>query len=170
MFLRSMAYRLMWLQIGDPRSCHTFGEHSVSLSLSSGLQPKSSEQTEQANHQLATVLRYLTSQDPGSWSLQLPWMEYSISLPTTRLPLPVLFGVPAPIFPIQAGGRRGTISIKVQRCRRAWRCTRPAACFPQNHVSQAPKYLQGQCILLSTQDLPLPETGPILHQPVFHHQ
>ena len=44
----------------------------TTVSLSSGFHPQSNSQTEQANQSIETVLRYLCSGNPSSWSQMLP--------------------------------------------------------------------------------------------------
>lgn len=75
-----MDFPQAWSQTVGPNSPPIFFCKllSAKASLSSGFHPQTNGQTERANQQMETVLCCLTSQDPASWSLQLPWVEYSI--------------------------------------------------------------------------------------------
>lgn len=74
----------------------------ASVSLCSGFHPQSNGQTEQANQELETILQWLSFQDPGSWSRQLPWVEYSNNSPpsssTGLPPLPCCLGYQPTLF------------------------------------------------------------------------
>ena len=48
-----------------------------SASLSSGFHPQSNCQSERANQNLETTLRFLVSANPTTWSQQLVWVEYA---------------------------------------------------------------------------------------------
>lgn len=140
----------------------------ASVCLSSGFHPQTNGQTERANQQLETVLRCLASQNPTTWSEQLPWAEYAInshiSSSTGRSPFECSLGYQPPLFPDQER-EVGVPSAEafVRRCRRSWRLTRSALLRTSSrmkrqadkHRSQAPRYRQGQRVWLSTQDLPL---------------
>jgi transposase InsO family protein len=49
----------------------------IKVSLSSGYHPQTNGQTEQANQELETAIRCVTSTNTSSWSAQLPWVEYA---------------------------------------------------------------------------------------------
>ena len=55
---------------GDPFFCSALG---INVSLSSGYHP----QTDRANQELETALRFVRSANPSSSSAQLPWVEYA---------------------------------------------------------------------------------------------
>lgn len=75
-----MDFPQAWSQTVGPNSPPIFFCKllSAKASLSSGFHPQTNGQTERANQLMETVLCCLTSQDPASLSLQLPWVEYSI--------------------------------------------------------------------------------------------
>lgn len=54
--------------------CRVIGATS---SLTSGYNPQSNGQTEQANQDLEAALRCVSARHPASWSIQLPWIEYA---------------------------------------------------------------------------------------------
>ena len=140
----------------------------ASVRLSSGFHPQSNGQTERANQQLETVLRCVASQNPTTWSQQLPWAEYAInahvSSSTGRSPFECSMGYQPPLFPDQEG-EVGVPSAEafVRRCHRTWRHTRTALlratarmkAQADRHRSRPPRYRQGQRVWLSTKDLPL---------------
>lgn len=140
----------------------------ASVCLSSGFHPQSNGQTERANQQLETVLRCVASQNPTSWSQQLPWAEYAInshiSSSTGRSPFECSWGYQPPLFPDQER-EVGVPSAEafIRRCRRTWKHTRSALLRSSakmktqadKHRSRAPPYRQGQRVWLSTRDLPL---------------
>ena len=140
----------------------------ASVCLSSGFHPQSNGQTERANQQLETVLRCVASQNPTSWSQQLPWAEYAINSHITsstgRSPFECSLGYQPPLFPDQER-EVGVPSAEayIRRCRRTWKRTRSALLCSSarmkvqadKHRSQPPLYRQGQQVWLSTQDLPL---------------
>lgn len=140
----------------------------ASVCLSSGFHPQTNGQTERANQQLETVLRCVASQNPTSWSQQLPWAEYAInshiSSSTGRSPFECSLGYQPPLFPdqeLEVGSPSAESFIR--RCRRTWRRTRSTLlrasakmkAQADKHRTQAPRYRQGQRVWLSTQDLPL---------------
>lgn len=57
-------------------------------SLSSGYQPQTNGQMEQANQELESTLQRVTERDPSSWSSYLPWTEYAHYRYVTNYGLP----------------------------------------------------------------------------------
>ncbi|KAL2094471.1 hypothetical protein ACEWY4_009190 [Coilia grayii] len=141
----------------------------ASVCLSSGFHPQSNGQTERANQLLETVLRCLASQNPSSWSQQLPWAEYSINSLTSSSsglsPFECCLGYQPPLFPAQEQ-EVGVPSAQafVRRCHRMWRRARAALLRASARTKEqadgrrtmAPRYRVG----LSTQDLPLKPHAP----------
>ncbi|KAG5281322.1 hypothetical protein AALO_G00069940 [Alosa alosa] len=103
----------------------------ASVCLSSGFHPQTNDQTERANQQLETVLRCVASQNPTTWSEQLPWAEYAInshiSSSTGQSPFECSLCYQPPLF-LDQEREVGVPSAEafVRRCRRSWRLTRSA--------------------------------------------
>jgi len=49
----------------------------ATVSLSSGFHPQYNGQTKRMNQEMETMLRCTASQNPSSWSQQLPWVDYA---------------------------------------------------------------------------------------------
>ncbi|KAL2083807.1 hypothetical protein ACEWY4_021580 [Coilia grayii] len=140
----------------------------ASVCVSSGFHPQSNGQTERANQLLETVLRCLASQNPSTWSQQLPWAEYSINSLTSSSsglsPFECCLGYQPPLFPAQEQ-EVGVPSAQafIRRCHRTWRRARAALLRASARTKEqadrrrtmAPRYRVGQRVWLSTQDLPL---------------
>ena len=138
------------------------------VSLSSGFHPQSNGQTERDNQSLETVLRCLCAQNPASWSTQLPWAEYAlnshVSAATNLSPFECCLGYQPPLFPskeLQVGVQSAEAFIR--RCKRTWRVTQAnlqkAAAWMKQQADKkrkpAPEYRVGQCVWLSTKDIPI---------------
>ena len=99
----------------------------TTVSLSSGCHPQSNGQTERVNQ--AMVLRCLSSNNPVSWSFQLPLAEYTINSQTSSSSKPSLFkcclGYQPPLFPSQEEevGVPSALAF-IRRCKKTWRVTR----------------------------------------------
>ncbi|KAL0147024.1 hypothetical protein M9458_057548, partial [Cirrhinus mrigala] len=140
----------------------------ATVSLSSGFHPQSNGQTERANQDLERVLRCLVTQNPSSWSQQLPWVEYahnSLPVSSTGLsPFECSLGYQPPIFPsLEAEVAVPSAHAFVQRCRRTWRRARETLlrvrartkAQADRHRSKPPVYVVGQKVWLSSKDIPL---------------
>lgn len=145
--------------------CHLLG---ATVSLSSGFHPQSNGQTERANQDLERVLRCLVSQNPASWSQQLPWVEYahnSLPVSATGLsPFQCSLGYQPPVFPsLESESAVPSAHAFVQRCRRTWNRARQTLlqvgartkAKADRHRSKPPVYVVGQKVWLSTKNIPL---------------
>ncbi len=140
----------------------------ASSSLSSGFHPQTNGQAERTNQILGRMLRSLTSQSPASWCDQLSWAEYAHNtLPSTATglsPFHACLGYQPPLFTSQeTESSVPSVQTFIQRCRRTWRRVRSALCRSRvrtrraanRHRVKAPRYVCGQKVWLSTQNLPL---------------
>ena len=117
---------------------------------------------------METVLRCLCSNNPVSWSSQLPWAEYAINSHTSAAsklsPFECCLGYQAPLFPSQEEevGVPSALAF-VRRCKRTWRVThgnliKASARMKQladKRREQALTYRVWQRVWLSTKDIPI---------------
>ncbi len=114
------------------------------------------------------MLRSLTSQSPASWCDQLSWAEYAHnSLPSSATglsPFHACLGYQPPLFTSQeTESSVPSVQAFIQRCRCTWRRVSSALCRSRartrraanRHWVKAPRYVCGQKVWLSTQNLPL---------------
>ncbi len=140
----------------------------ASSSLSSGFHPQTNGQAERTNQILGCMLRSLTSQSPASWCDQLSWAEYAHNtLPSTATglsPFHACLGYQPPLYTSQeTESSVPSVQAFIQRCRRTWRRVRSALCRSRvrtrraanRHRVKALRYVCGQKVWLSTQNLPL---------------
>uniref|UniRef100_A0A8C1UQM8 Gypsy retrotransposon integrase-like protein 1 n=1 Tax=Cyprinus carpio TaxID=7962 RepID=A0A8C1UQM8_CYPCA len=140
----------------------------ATASLSSGFHPQTNGQTERANQDLGRTLRCLASQNPSSWCQQLTWVEYAHNtLPVSSTGLSPFFcclGYQPPLFPSQSSEAAvPSVQAFISRCRRTWRRAREALLRTRERTkrladrrrAEAPRYICGQKVWLSTKNLPL---------------
>ncbi len=111
------------------------------------------------------MLRSLTSQSPASWCDQLSWAHNSLPSTATGLsPFHACLVYQPPLFTSQeTESSVPSVQAFIQRCRRTWRRVRSALCRSRartrraanRHRVKAPRYVCGQKVWLSTQNLPL---------------
>lgn len=145
----------------------------VPRSVSSGFHPQANGQSERANQQMEMVLSCRASHDPASWTMQLPWVKYSMnSQPSSSMglsPFQCCLGYQPPVFPAQEEDV-GVPSAQafISCCRRTWRRARSALlrshartkCQADCCRYRAPHYTQGQRVWLSSRDIPLKVAAP----------
>ena len=139
------------------------------VNLSSGYHPQTNGQAERANQALEATLRCVTTSNPASWSLHLPWVEYSlnsmVSAATGLSPFMCSLGYQRPLFPSQeTEAAVPSVRAHLRRCRRIWQRARDAMTTYRDRVEwsanrrrvPAPAYRPGQWVWLLAKDLPLP--------------
>ena len=151
---------------GFPDPCQGIG---ATVNLSLGYHPQTNGQAERANQALEATLRCVTTSNPASWSLHLPWVEYSlnsmVSAATGLSPFMCSLGYHPPLFPSQeTEAAVPSVRAHLRWCRRIWRTARDAITTYQDRVERtanrrrvpAPAYRPGQRVWLLAKDLPLP--------------
>lgn len=136
--------------------------------LSSGFHPQSNGQTERLNQELESALRCVTSQNPATWSSQLPWVEYvhnSLTSSATGLsPFEASLGYQPPLFPENETELAvPSVQHHLRHCRRVWQRVRRALLttvdrqrdYADRRRSVAPTYQPGQRVWLCAKDIPL---------------
>lgn len=136
--------------------------------LSSGFHPQSNGQTERLNQELESALRCVTSQNPATWSSQLPWVEYvhnSLTSSVTGLsPFEASLGYQPPLFPENETELAvPSVQHHLRHCRRVWQRVRRALLttvdrqqdYADRRRSVAPTYQPGQRVWLCAKDIPL---------------
>lgn len=145
--------------------CYAFG---TKANLSSGFHPQSNGQAERTNQDLEVALRCVCSHHQTSWSSLLPWVEYAHNSLTSSAsgmsPFECSLGYQPPLFPEQEKEVAvSSVQHLFRRCRRMWREARAALLrssatnkrMADRRRTQAPSYLPGQSVLLSTANLNL---------------
>ena len=145
--------------------CSSLG---AKVSLSSGYHPQTNGQTERLNQELEAAIRCVTTQDPSTWSQQLPWIEYAhnslTSAATGLSPFESSLGYQPTLFPELEGDLEvPSVQHHLQQAQRTWVTVLEALQRTANenrrqadrHRSPAPQYIPGQMVWLSTKDGPL---------------
>lgn len=140
----------------------------ATVSLSSGFHPQSNGQTERANQELESFLRCVTSENPSTWSSQLPWVEYAhnslINASSGLSPFQCSLGYQPPLFPSQEQEIAvPSVQKFIRRCEKTWRRARASLLRSSRRMeaqanrrrSPAPMYTPGQRVWLRAKDLPL---------------
>uniref|UniRef100_A0A8C6K7U4 Gypsy retrotransposon integrase-like protein 1 n=1 Tax=Nothobranchius furzeri TaxID=105023 RepID=A0A8C6K7U4_NOTFU len=136
--------------------------------LSSGFHPQTNGQCERLNQEVEDTLRCLCADNPTSWSLHLPWVEYShnthVSAASGLSPFEASLGYQPPLLP---GTFPDSITPSVRShmmaCKRVWNHTRSALQrtsaqnkrYADRRRISAPAYSVGQEVWLSSQHFPL---------------
>ena len=113
----------------------------ATVSLSSGYHPQTNGQAERANQALDVTLRCVTTSNPASWSLHLPWVEYSlntmVSSATGLSPFLCSLGYQPPLFPSQEmEAAVPSVRAHLRRCWRVWKVARDAMTTNRDRVRQ----------------------------------
>ena len=159
----------------------------ATVNLSSRYLPQTNGQAERANWALEVTLHCVTTSNPASWSLHLPWVEYSlntmVSAATSLSPFLCSLGYQPPLFPSQeTEAVVPSVRAHLRRCRLIWKAAQDAMTTNRDLVERsakrrrvpAPAYRLGQRVWLLAKDLPLPSVSrklapplcwPLLHRP-----
>lgn len=146
----------------------------INVSLSSGYHPQTNGQTELANQEMETALCCMTSANPSSWSVQLPWVEYdhkSLTNASSGMsPFECALDYQPPLFPAQeVEVAVPSVHDHMRRCHRTWRKARATLlCASARTQSQAncrlasaPVYTPGQKVWLSSRNFPPDSLVPL---------
>ena len=117
---------------------------------------------------LEATLQCVTTSKPASWSLHLPWVEYSlnsiVSSATGLSPFQCSLGYQPPLFPSQETEVAvPSVQALLRWCWRIWKVARHAMintrdrvqCVADRRRVPAPAYCPGQKVWLLVKDLPL---------------
>ena len=155
--------------------CGSAGNHAPRSNPqheNSGYHPQTNWQAKRANQALEATLRCVTTSNPASWSLHLPWGEYSlntmVSSATGLSPFQCSLGYQPPLFHSQeTEAAVPSIQAHLRQCRRVWKVARDSLLQFRDRVQRvanrrrvpAPAYRPGQRVWLLAKDLPLRGRG-----------
>uniref|UniRef100_A0A8K9V225 Gypsy retrotransposon integrase-like protein 1 n=1 Tax=Oncorhynchus mykiss TaxID=8022 RepID=A0A8K9V225_ONCMY len=140
----------------------------VSVSLTSGYHPESNGQVERVNQEVGRFLRSYCQDRPGEWARYIPWAEMaqnSLRHSSTNVsPFQCVLGyqpVLAPWHPSQT--EAPAVEEWVQRSKETWRAVQESLRqasgrqkrSADRHRSEAPVFVPGDRVWLSTRNLPL---------------
>ena len=136
----------------------------ATVSLSSGYHPQTNGQAERANQALEATLHCVPTSNPASWSLHLPWVEYSLNTMVNAATGLSLFLCSIGYQPQEMEAAVPSVRAHLRRCRRIWKTARDAMITNWDRVERsanrrrvpAPAYHPYQRVWLLARDLPLP--------------
>ena len=137
----------------------------ATVNLSSGYHPQTNGQAERANQALEATLRCVTTSNPASWSLHLPWVEYSlnsmVSAATGLSPFMCSLGYQPPLFPSQeTEAAVPSVRAHLRRCRRIWRMAQEAMTTYRDRVERTASLPSRSEGMVASQGPPSPNHVP----------
>uniref|UniRef100_A0A674DEN5 Gypsy retrotransposon integrase-like protein 1 n=1 Tax=Salmo trutta TaxID=8032 RepID=A0A674DEN5_SALTR len=140
----------------------------VSVSLTSGYHPESNGQAERVNQEVGRFLQSYCQDRPGEWARYIPWAELaqnSLRHSSTNLsPFQCVLGYQPVLAPWhQSQTEAPAVEEWVQRSKETWRAVQESLKqasgrqkrSADRHRSEAPVFVPGDRVWLSTRNLPL---------------